>query len=247
MADVSVLSDGVNTYDIKDATARSDISTLDGNVVKLTGDQTVGGVKQFTSGVIDLFGTDAVNYRGHFNIDKGSNPITTYYGEITFQDKVDGNDSSHRLGTFSTNVASDGWVLSRMVAYRNTAGSSSGATISVSMKNDGTINTYAPACDNNDCIITQQGLSTGSNGYVKLGNGIMIQWGRVASGSGNQTITFPQAWYNTDYALACTTTPGNSTTKAAISVDSSSRTKTTVSVNIESNASSNWIGIGTYK
>lgn len=53
-------------------------------------------------------------------------------------------------------------------------------------------------------VVTTEAISKNSNGYVKLGNGVIIQWGRFSISSYNQTgtITFPTAFSNTNYSLA---------------------------------------------
>jgi hypothetical protein len=52
--------------------------------------------------------------------------------------------------------------------------------------------------------ISTSAISKSTNGYVKLGNGIIIQWGRFSTSSYTQTgtITFPTAFSNTNYSLA---------------------------------------------
>ena len=52
--------------------------------------------------------------------------------------------------------------------------------------------------------ISTAGISKSSTGYIKLGNGIIIQWGRFANASYTQTgtVTFPTPFSNTNYSLA---------------------------------------------
>lgn len=44
--------------------------------------------------------------------------------------------------------------------------------------------------------ITTSAISKSANGYVKLGNGIIIQWGKTSSNN-NVTVTFPTAFTST--------------------------------------------------
>lgn len=54
--------------------------------------------------------------------------------------------------------------------------------------------------------------SLSANGYIKLRNGLIIQWGKGASQAGSdtpsdaQTVTFPTAFAGTPFAVLCTTT-----------------------------------------
>lgn len=47
--------------------------------------------------------------------------------------------------------------------------------------------------------ITTSAISKGQNGYVKLSNGIIIQWGSLSSS--NTSLTFPMAFSNTNYSI----------------------------------------------
>lgn len=52
----------------------------------------------------------------------------------------------------------------------------------------------APSSDVVGSVITTDAISKASNGYVKLGNGIIIQWGTEENVAQNGTITFSQAF-----------------------------------------------------
>lgn len=53
-------------------------------------------------------------------------------------------------------------------------------------------------------IVTTEDISKGGSGFVKLGNGIIIQWGNVSISSydATGTITFPTAFSGTGYSFA---------------------------------------------
>ena len=52
--------------------------------------------------------------------------------------------------------------------------------------------TYCPASSATNSIVTTTGIKKASNGYVKLGNGIIIQWLKITcTGDTTVTVTFP--------------------------------------------------------
>ena len=59
---------------------------------------------------------------------------------------------------------------------------------------------FAPASGVTNSIVTTTGISKSQNGYVKLGNGIIIQWGSIGN-AGSGTITFPTAFTSTNYTI----------------------------------------------
>lgn len=59
---------------------------------------------------------------------------------------------------------------------------------------------YANPSDVSNTIVTTTGISKSGNGFVRLGNGIIIQWG-WHSGSGS-TLTFPTPFTSTNYSVA---------------------------------------------
>ena len=72
--------------------------------------------------------------------------------------------------------------------------------------NDFTIdaNAFARASDVNGSIVTTVNKNKAKNGYFQLGNGLIMQWGEIASNSTDTTgtITFPKAFSSkTSYAV----------------------------------------------
>ena len=55
--------------------------------------------------------------------------------------------------------------------------------------------TRAPASDRNGSIVTTTGINKSPNGYVKLGNGLIIQWG---TSSQNNYVSFPIPFQSAD-------------------------------------------------
>ena len=155
---VSKFSNNNVEYIIKDSTARSDISSLqtskanDDAVVKLTGAQTVAGVKTFSSR-LEATGTAIVNRRN--DITKGTNPESTYYWNYYMSDK-NGTGDANAIGRVVTSVTSNGTVQTSIYAYKNATGSSS-EKIAIYYPTSGDPFTYAPTpvtSDNSTKIAT---------------------------------------------------------------------------------------------
>lgn len=242
MADVSVLSDGVNTYDIKDATARSDISTLDGNVVKLTGDQTIAGHKVLTESLSVL--NENIHLRTNFA--KGTAPASDNWRQYTVSDNSGSADNAHKLGYLAVVSNTDGTQTTRLGAFKNVAGNTDSTQLYIGYNSSGTIITSAPACSNTNSIVTTTGISKNSDGYVKLGNGLIIQKGvHSVSASGSSTLTFPTAFGNTDWQMGVCRLAGSSTTNDSGSFYVRGKTTTTASIYVTTNTRSiMWIAIG---
>ena len=94
------------------------------------------------------------------------------------------------------------------------------------------------------------------NGYYKLPDGLMIQWGKRAGGSSYQgTITLPLSFYNDYYSLACSAIKGNTIDLSSWVVNNLKKTKSSFNYictyaaegNGQSNAEFHWIAIGCWK
>jgi hypothetical protein len=94
------------------------------------------------------------------------------------------------------------------------------------------------------------------NGYYKLPDGLMIQWGKRAGGSSYQgTITLPLSFYNDYYSLACSAIKGNTIDLSSWVVNYLKKTKSSFNYictyvaegNGQSNAEFHWIAIGCWK
>lgn len=111
MTDISKISNGTNTYDIKDATARSSILSKadDSNVVHKTGDENIAGDKTF-SGTTAVTGqlqvksnNNDVRILNHYaNYTKGTAPSATQYSGVTINDK-NGTEMATFYGRVNTN------------------------------------------------------------------------------------------------------------------------------------------------
>lgn len=65
---------------------------------------------------------------------------------------------------------------------------------------------YVPATDKNNTAVNTVNKSKSQNGYFKLGNGLIVQWGRISISSYNQTgeVTFPTAFTSANYGIGNT-------------------------------------------
>lgn len=107
-------------------------------------------------------------------------------------------------------------------------------------------NGYARASDVNGSILTTVNKSKAANGYFKLGNGLIIQWGR-ASGtitSSNMTITFPTPFTSaSSYSVSGNVTYNSATDKGWGHINSCTSTSFKAVVDNDEKPF-NWIAIG---
>ena len=110
--------------------------------------------------------------------------------------------------------------------------------------------TTCPASARTNSIVTTTGISKGSSGYVKLGNGMIIQWGS-RSGIGTdstRTITFPTAFSNTNYAFVdcaiINAKTGNSVSSACIRTNSKTTTSVVLIQDTWADSGGQWLAIG---
>lgn len=65
--------------------------------------------------------------------------------------------------------------------------------------------TSAPACDNANSILTTVAIKKAETGHVKLGNGMILQWGVVSHGyDARKTVTLGYPFGNTNYKVFLT-------------------------------------------
>lgn len=96
-----------------------------------------------------------------------------------------------------------------------------------------------------DSKIETSSIKKAASGYVKLSNGLIVQWGKTSADMNKSyTLTFPTAFTTTNYSITANTlTSGSELFAYGI------YTKTTTSVVIKSQGGSasspcNWIAIG---
>lgn len=155
-------------------------------VVHKTGNETIGGLKTFTSNFI----------RKDNSVTKGENPSSTQYWSLQFNDK-NGEGTANRLGLIETKLDTNGEVVTTLGAYKNTNGSTNLAQISIRYPQSGSAYATAPASDVVNSIVTTTAIrktaQSGDNAFwaVKLGNGFIIQGGSIESNISTVTLAIP--------------------------------------------------------
>lgn len=157
------------------------VNSTNNNVVHKNGQETINNEKTFTANLI----------RAHTDITKGTNPSSPVYWGVEFTDK-NGQTTANRLGLLETKLHTNGDVETYITAYLNTNGSTDQTALKIVYTKSGNKYAIAPASDINDSIVTTVSKSKGTNGYFKLGNGMIVQWGRMNTTSNpERTVTFP--------------------------------------------------------
>lgn len=78
-------------------------------------------------------------------------------------------------------------------------------TMGIYLDSLGNLQTNAPACDNANSILTTVAITKAETGYVKLGNGMILQWGVVSHGyDARKTVTLGYPFGNTNYKVFLT-------------------------------------------
>lgn len=191
-------------------------------VVKLSGNQTVGGVKTFTS-VPFVKGTAPALSLQNTNMVKGTTPTANQTCLINCFENA-GTASKNRLGLFQTAYRTSGAVDVGMYVYKPEAGSTSLASINVIYPASGNPYGTAPTPD-----ATANGTHIATTAWVR-GKGVLIESSKSASTfyrkysdgwieqGGNltvttsATITFPKAFGTK--CVVCITSPYNQPTNS---------------------------------
>lgn len=201
------------------------VQSLLNTVVHKTGDETISGVKTLTYQFV----------RKMEDLDVTTAPLSNKY--IDWISPVDKNGTG--VGFFGTSYFTDETLSSRLGVTRYVNGQPIYAEVSVSIKKDGTESTYAPASDAIDSIVTTISKSKSANGYFKLGNGLIIQWGR----SSQRTITYPTPFSSdTSFSIVVNNQAGTDGYGRPDSVEN--LTRTSCMVGSLSGYPVRWIAIG---
>lgn len=192
---------------------------VDENVVRTTGSQSISGRKSFAQG-INLYNESVI---------KGTNPETVRYWALLANDSTDNSDNwkSTRLGALEWSLNENGILAGTLYGYKNEQDSQDNSYISVVYdSNTSKAYTRCTASDVINSIVTTTGINKVTNGYVRLGNGMIIQWGSASAApySGSSTITLPLAMNNTNYSIVVS--PVDSTDNYLRSVFVRSKTTT---------------------
>lgn len=218
-----------NDSSTKIATTANVDAKITAQAVKLSGNQTVGGVKTFTSQPITLTsGGDCRFYSKTSAYAQGTAPANDIYGGYRFLDK-NGVEIATCYGKISTNNVSSChlWVKSPV------AGSTSSNSVGINCDANGNFYTYAPTPATSDnstkiattafvknqgyvasssltaCQVVTQTYVSGTNWYRVYSDGWIEQGGRVSiSQDAQTTVTLLKAFSNTNYTAlisACRT------------------------------------------
>jgi hypothetical protein len=153
-------------------------------VVHLTGDETITGNKIF-KGLLQKELTTANDWQEVLGIYDNSH---TERGFISYI----GNDQ-------------DGKQVVLISSMKDFNGTPKYATLYMIVDANGNTYVEAPASDINKSIVTTVNKNKAQNGYFKLGNGLIIQWGTVTAKNQVLTITLPTAFSNTNYIVSGST------------------------------------------
>ena len=97
------------------------------------------------------------------------------------------------------NVSVDDKIATINNAVASCVKTSGNQTISGTKTFNGTVK--VPNTATTGTAVSTQAISKSGNGYIKFGNGIIIQWGKNTVGTGNTDITLPTAFTSTNYKV----------------------------------------------
>jgi hypothetical protein len=193
-------------------------STLTANSVNLTGTQTITGAKTFTGGV----------YLSPTTLLKQS---AVEGGAVYFEPPT----STSLTGPALIDITGN---LMRFVG-QNSLGN---YTTPLSLDLETGVAVATPS-DAPNSVVTTTAISKGASGYVKLGNGMIIQWGIVGTGA-NFSVTFPTPFSSSaSYGVAVAPLYDNGADAYALNVKYRTNTGFTGYLNANYNGAS-YIAIG---
>ena len=224
---ITNLNNGVND---NDAVNMSQLN----NAVHKTCNENISGTKTFNA---DIYQKKANPRLYMYNTDcvKGTAPASTKSQALEFRD-----NNNNLLGAVYSAYYTDKRTAVRIITNRtNSSSDTEQAFLDVIYPASGAPYATAPASDVDGSIVTTVNKSKATNGYFKLGNGLIIQWGTV-SGTGG-TITLPTPFSNTNYGVTFTRSAASGTNdNDAITT----RRTTSFDVTIYGSGGGNWIAIG---
>lgn len=100
-----------------------------------------------------------------------------------------------RVSNLETMFDSNGNLGTGITTSKVVNGTAEYSSLQALIKPDGTKYATCNASDIAGSILTTQAIKKAQNGYVQLGNGLILQWGKIAKGSNDLvTVTFPKAF-----------------------------------------------------
>jgi len=158
------------------------------DVVNLTGTQTITGSKTFYSNNRPLIVANP-------DVESGVTPASDIYTVIRYEDK-----SGNVMGVCESRQAADGAVDMRFNVWNGS--DYSPYAMGLRRYSNGAECGFCPPSDSVGSIVTTEGINKAANGYVKLGNGLIIQWGY--SDIDGAQVTLPTPFSNTNYRICAT-------------------------------------------
>ena len=231
-------------------------------VVKLSGNQTVGGTKTFTA-VPYVKGSGPAYSLQNTDVTKGTVPTANKVFAINCLDSA-GTATKNRLGLFQSYYNTAGNVITGMYAYKPVADSTTSTGLQIIYPASGNPYGTAPTPDataNGTHIATTawvrgkgvliESYISGTTWYRKYSDGWIEQGGRVTTTATSGTVTFYKAFSNTNYGIFCqegekptAETAGTDTSGYAENIGLTNYTTTTVRYSCVSNRYFNWFACG---
>lgn len=217
------------------------VNTVGNNVMHLSGAESVNGDKTFNDVIISRkSGDPAITCDDPAKI-KGTAPSSSKNTVIRFRDK-NGNNLGAIYHNYGTDKKS---IITLQVSKASSSSDTAYAHMGIYYPASGNPYTYAPPSDVNGSIVTTVNKSKSANGYFKLGNGLIVQWGVTSTGGGDKTVTLPTAFTSTNYSVSTAWSyDGSLSSSYGHFTIKSHSTTNFVYHNESSNAASFWIAIG---
>lgn len=223
-------------------TTQLNLKANDADVVHKTGDENYTGLKTniITLDLSQRTFTDC----NVINTNVDATTTQSFYHDL-YTDIIrdtNGNYLSWNTTSIGTNKSINKQISARCKNTDNTGNVTS--AIQVCASPNGSTWATAPASDINGSIITTVNKSKSSNGYLQLGNGIIIQWGfyENTGSQANKTLNLNKAFSNTNYKITMMQEYDSSSTYDA-NAYIKSKTTTTVTFRCPSGGVE-WIAIG---
>lgn len=154
-----------------------------------TGNETIAGVKTFTS-MQKIQGQGRPLELKSPDIDFTTAPSSNKSMYIDYLDK-----NGTRIGVVGAGYYPNG--DSRMYFQIGNI-----ANLSIGKRSDNSVYTHAPANSGANTILTTISHSKAKNGHFKLGNGLIVQWGQDVFEGSSTTITLPTPFTSTNYSIS---------------------------------------------
>lgn len=188
--------------------------------VSLTGNETIGGVKSFTSDMY-IYNNNPFLYLKQPSLIKGDTPSSNITASVSFVDDTGTLSGAHQFSSIGCQVSAEtGLVTCFMNAYKNVEDSTDNARIAVYYPIDGNPYTYAPTPTDTTSTSSHQIATVGwanstNNNIVHKTGDETISGAKTFQGTGWIT-------YIKNTSVTYNTAPSSDTTTAIAFVDKNS-------------------------